>query len=202
MKRYRFPFDGKEIPTDGIYLLFEEGETAHEISLSEITTSDRIVRVGTHTGAGQLPSRLRQHFVLENKDRSVFRKNIGRALLTKAQDPYLTVWELDLTSAAAKKAHMHLVDLIKQIEIEKRVSAYMREAFSFVFVRVDTKEERLSLESKIISTLSRCDECQSSIGWLGNYSPKEKIRESGLWLVNELYKDPLSVADLARLRSL
>jgi len=41
---------------------------------------------------------LYQHYhVNENKDRSIFRKNIGRALLDKNKDPYLKIWELDLT---------------------------------------------------------------------------------------------------------
>jgi hypothetical protein len=31
---------------------------------------------------------------------------------------------------------------------------------------------------------------------LGHHSPKHKIREGGLWLVNELYKEPLKSADL------
>jgi hypothetical protein len=32
------------------------------------------------------------------------------------------------------------------------------------------------------------EQCQSSSGWLGMSSQKVKIRESGLWLVNQLYK--------------
>jgi len=32
-------------------------------------------------------------------------------------------------------------------------------------------------------------------------SSKAKIRESGLWLVNELYNEPLSLVDLDRLRN-
>lgn len=87
LPRHRFPFDEKKIPKDGIYLLFEKGERSHG--------GERLVRAGTHTGEGQLPSRLRQHFVMENKDRSIFRKNIGRALLNKKPDPYAAVWELD-----------------------------------------------------------------------------------------------------------
>ena len=38
----------------------------------------------------------------ENKDRSIFRKNIGRAILNKNQDPFLGQWELDLTTRKAK----------------------------------------------------------------------------------------------------
>jgi hypothetical protein len=62
----------------------------------------RIVRIGTHTGANQLCSRLKQHFLNEMKDRSIFRKNIGRCLLKQANDPFLEFWELDLTSHAAR----------------------------------------------------------------------------------------------------
>jgi hypothetical protein len=32
--------------------------------------------------------------------------------------------------------------------------------------------------------------------WLGLFSTKKRICESGLWLVNELYKEPLSLQDL------
>ena len=81
----RFPFDEHAIPLNGIYILFEQGEVAHG--------AKRIVRVGTHTGANQLRSRLRQHFLVENKDRSIFRKNIGRALLHRDHDPFLETWD-------------------------------------------------------------------------------------------------------------
>ena len=33
-------------------------------------------------------------------------------------------------------------------------------------------------------------------------SPKDKIKESGLWLVNELYKEPLSENDISFIQSL
>jgi hypothetical protein len=95
LPHHRFPFDAGRIPKNGLYILFEDGEQAHG--------TDRIVRIGTHTGKDQLPSRLKQHFIKENKDRSIFRKNIGRALLNKARDPFLAQWEIDLTTSAAKK---------------------------------------------------------------------------------------------------
>jgi len=93
-KMFSFPFDPKEITLNGIYILFETGEQAHG--------TNRIVRIGTHTGKNQLRSRLDQHFIHENKDRSIFRKNIGRALLNKDLDPFLDQWELDLTTHEAK----------------------------------------------------------------------------------------------------
>ena len=86
MPKLKFPFDKKKIPLNGIYILFEKGEFAHN--------TNRIVRIGTHTGNNQLHSRLFQHFLNENKDRSIFRKNIGRALLNKERDTFLEKWEL------------------------------------------------------------------------------------------------------------
>lgn len=189
---FRFPFGEAQIPKNGLYILFEKGERAHG--------GARIVRVGTHTGAGQLPSRLKQHFVVENKDRSIFRKNIGRALLSRDKDPFLADWELDLTPRAARERYGARIDLAKQKRIERRVSDYIQDAFSFAVVQIDEKKERLRLESRIISTVSLCDACKPSRNWLGSSSPKEKIRESGLWIVNELYKEPLTDIDFTRLK--
>ncbi|VVB74024.1 Uncharacterised protein [uncultured archaeon] len=188
MDRYRFPFDEDRIPFDGIYVLFEKGELAHG--------GDRIVRVGTHTGENQLRSRLRQHFIAENKDRSIFRKNVGRCLLNRDNDPFLKDWELDLTAREAKEKHALAIDHGKQALVEKRVTEYIRDSFSFVVFGVKEKEKRLGLESKIISTVSLCDDCMPSERWLGRSSPKEKIRDSGLWLVNELYKEPFSETEM------
>ena len=194
LERFRFPFDASRIPRNGIYVLFEAGERAHGV--------DRIVRVGTHTGDGQLRSRLQQHFWKENKDRSIFRKNIGRSLLNRDHDPFLTAWELDLTTREAKNRYEGQIDVARQRQVEQRVTEYLQGNLSFVVFEVNDKEDRLLLESKIISTVSLCRECQPSPQWLGLASPKDKIRESGLWLVNELYKEPLAIHEVTILETL
>lgn len=194
MKKFTFPFDKQEIPENGIYILFEKGEFSH--------STNRIVRIGTHTGQNQLRSRLFQHFLKENKDRSIFRKNIGRALLNKDKDPFLEKWELDLTTRNAKTQHSDSVDFDKQKEIEKRVTKFIQDNFSFVVFQIDDKEKRLYFESRIISTVSLCEECKPSENWLGNSSPKEKIRKCGLWIVNELWKTPLNDEDMVELKQL
>ena len=173
-----------EIPRGGIYVLFENGETGHG--------EERIVRIGTHTGQGQLPSRLQQHFLKENKDRSIFRKNIGRCLLSRDGDPFLEWWEIDLTTSEARAKYEGLIDRDKLKAVEVRVSEYIRQSFTFVVFSVAEKQDRLTFESRMISTVSRCEECGPSSSWLSLFSPKEKIRQSGLWQVNELYKKPLS----------
>ena len=194
MKRYRFPFDESELPKNGVYILFEKGEGGHN--------TERIVRVGTHRGDDRLASRLREHFMKENKDRSIFRKNIGRALLSRDNDPFLEQWNWDLTTRESKNKLLPLLDSNKQKQVEKEVTNYIQEYFSFVVFEVPTKEERLDLESKIISTISLCQECKPSDGWLGNYSPVPKIREGGLWLVQGLYKTPLGEDDYTRMKKL
>jgi len=194
MKKFTFPFDKQDIPENGIYILFQKGEFAH--------STNRIVRIGTHTGQNQLRSRLFQHFLKENKDRSIFRKNIGRALLNKDKDFFLEKWELDLTTRNAKDQHSDSVDFDKQKEIEKRVTKFIQDNFSFVVFQIEDKDKRLYFESRIISTVSLCEDCKPSENWLGNSSPKEKIRKSGLWLVNELWKIPLNDEDMIELKQL
>lgn len=191
LSRFNFPFDDEKIPENGVYILFEKGEKGHDV--------DRIVRVGTHTGINQLRSRLKQHFLNENKDRSIFRKNIGRAILNKEKDDFLCKWELDLTTRRNKERFSKEIDFNKLKEIEKKVSRYIQDNLSFVVFRVDDKEKRLEIESKIISSVSLCKNCFASKNWLGLFSTKDKIRESGLWLVNELYKEPLNKEEMEEL---
>lgn len=187
----RFPFDKTRLPPNGIYLLFEDGEVGHG--------GARVVRVGTHTGEGQLPSRLQQHFLQEAKDRSIFRKNIGRCVLAARADPYASVWESDLTSRAARNSAPAGFDRARQLEIEREVSDIIRRTFSFAAVPVRRREDRIRLESGLASLLYSCSECGPSAGWLGRHSPKGLIRESGLWQVNELKKEPLGPRDILEL---
>jgi hypothetical protein len=63
LPRLRFPFARGRIPANGIYVFYEDGERGHG--------TGRIVRVGTHSDAKQLPARLQQQFMRENKDRSI-----------------------------------------------------------------------------------------------------------------------------------
>lgn len=187
LPRWTFPFPEERIPSDGIYLLFEQGESGHGAS--------RIVRVGTHTGPEQLRSRLKQHFLNANKDRSIFRKNIGRALLNRSFDSFLADWNLDLTTRKLREQHAGRLDGAKQHAVEEMVSEYIRGRFQFVVISVPEKSRRLVWEARIISTVSLCEECRASDAWLGRHSPVPKIVESGLWQVNELYKEGFSLAE-------
>jgi hypothetical protein len=47
-------------------------------------------------------------FLLKTRTASIFRKNIGRALLNRDHDPFLPTWELDRTSRLAREKHVTL----------------------------------------------------------------------------------------------
>lgn len=188
--------DIKEIPFDnGIYIVFENGEYYQEM--------DRIVRVGTHRADKRLKKRLRDHLARKNKDGSIFRKNIGKAILAKQNDPYLDIWAANTSnrSEAIKKLGDKF-DIQRQKEIEDQVTKYMLDNLSFICFEVKTEEERLRLEEGLIATLNCCKNFNKSIDWLGNYSPVEKIKESGLWLIQGLNKQPLTYQEVNYIKTL
>jgi len=192
LPRHRFPLDTSRIPANGLYILFEQGEQAHG--------GDRIVRIGTHTGDCNLPKRLREHFETENKDRSIFRKNIGRAMLAAEGSTLLEQWDRDLTSRAARERYGDQVDQAKLAKVEARVSAFMSDRFSFAVLEVPDRAERLRLERGLIGTVAHCPECEPSRNWLGNESPVDAIRDSGLWQTQHLAASPLSATEITCLR--
>ena len=180
LERHTFPIVEERIPGNGVYLLFEKWEQSHG--------TDRIVHVGSHSGENNLVARLREHFVKPNKDRSILRKNIGRALLNVNHDPFLREWDLDLTTREARREYGQLVNMERQRQVESDVTRTIQESFSFVVLPVRERSERLTLKSSIISVVSLCDECRPSGEWLGNSSPETRVRESGLWQKQGLYK--------------
>lgn len=187
-KRYDFNAGYSNIPKNGIYILFENGEVAHNC--------DRIVRIGTHNGDGRLRNRIVEHFEKENKNRSIFRKNIGRCFLKQDNNPYLDIWNLDTTTKEKKDLFAHIIDREFEKKLEKRISEYIQTNFSFTLFEVPTKEERLYFEARLIGTVSKCEECKPSDKWLGLFSPIDKIRQSGLWQVMELYSNSLTEEEI------
>ncbi|MHB1356091.1 MAG: hypothetical protein ACYCZF_08975 [Anaerolineae bacterium] len=192
--RYRFPFVLTSMPPDGIYVLFEEGETAHG--------TDRIVRIGTHDSDGRLAARLEELFIRENKDRSVFRKNIGRALLSSMGDPFLKQWDIDRTKKTVRDNPLRQVDPKKLQQTERKVTLRIQGSFSFVVVPTTAGIDRHRLEAGLIALVASCSECRPSTNWLGLQSPSAKIRESGLWQVQHLDDEPVSIETLELLRKL
>jgi hypothetical protein len=193
LPRLKFPvLDESAIPENGIYVLFEKGETYN--------TLDRIVRIGSHIGDGNLFTRLKEHFENPNKNRSIFRKNIGRCFLNRDNNPYLSTWELDNIKKASKEKNKDKIDIEFEITFENKITQHIRKNFSFVTIAYGGSKLQLNLEKRIISTIAKSHPVPSK-NWLGNYSPKEKIRTIGLWQVNELNGEIISKDDLKMIQN-
>lgn len=177
-------FEGR-IPGNGIYLVFEAGERAHGC--------DRIVRVGTHTGNDNLAKRINEHLFTQNKDRSIFRKHIGRCLL--ADDPFLDQWNLDLTTKANKQKYGATIDTRRQAEVENHISDYISRNLEFVAFPINEKKERLEIEKSLLATISSCADCSPSADWLGLKHQTAIIRE-GLWNVQGFGGRPLTAKEI------
>ena len=200
----RYPFDIDAMPRTGVYFFYEDGESWGHGGEKK----SRIVRVGAHRG-NNFRSRMRDHYIPDSRsmnldarkspphDRSIFRKNLGRALLNMEGSPYLGVWNIDFTTREARETKSHLRDVGEDARIEAEVTRLLRERFSLRFVVLEGEEERFDIESKMIGTLHRCPLCKSSEGWLGRHSPVDKIRDSGLWLTQHLESDGLAMDDMA-----
>lgn len=181
------PFD------DGIYIVFQEGEKYHNF--------DRVVRIGTHRAEGRLKGRLKDHFLRENKDGSIFRKNIGRALLNLNQHHYLQAWNQDTSKAGVVEQMGSAYNPSFQKEVERRISIFLRERFSFVCIPVADIYERQRLEEGIIATFNSTPDFGPSRNWSGKYSPESEIRQSGMWLKEGLYGTPLSENEFSKIES-
>src|SRR5699024_12332893 len=97
-KKFNKIFKNKELINNGNYILFEKGETYEDMG--------HVVRVGTHTFDNKFPARMVQHYQIETKYRSTFRKNIGRIYLTQVNDPYIDIWNVSNTERKNRLANL------------------------------------------------------------------------------------------------
>lgn len=199
-----YPFDLKQLPRRGVYFFYEKGEI-----WGHGGARPRIVRIGTH-GDDYFQRRIGEHFLLnESKmdfdqnrakpsDSSIFRKNIGRALLNREGGDYLDVWEKSFIPKKNRDRFGNQRDVKKEKKLEALISDVLRTQFSFRFIIVEDQATRMGckgLEGALIGTVAQCGLCEPSARWLGRYSPKRQIRESGLWLVNCLGEPGLDESD-------
>lgn len=213
----KFSFDLTKLPDNGIYFFYEEGENSTHINYdyddnnnSSISTNAkaRIVRIDMHT-EGNFSSRISEHFLVNEaakmmnftisnpkpSDRSIFRKNIGRALLNKENDYYQKIWEIDFTTRENCNNYGIMRNIQKEKEIESAITRLLREKFSFRFIPLEGQVKRIvrsEIEDKLIGTIASCNLCKASDNWLGKYSPIPQIKNGKLWLSQHLNSPGLS----------
>ena len=155
--------DIKNIPNNGVYVFFEEGEKAYGCR--------RIVRIGKNDKDGRLKKRIKDHFAgAYGIGASSFRTDLREAFIRKSLgEKAVNEWKTNAKQSARLKNTLD------------EATEYMRNNLSFVVFAIDDPVIRSELEAKITGEVSSCGACKCSGKWLGLHSGKPAIRESGLW---------------------
>ena len=205
---FKYPFNLDSLPDNGIYFFYERGEM-----WGHGGNKQRIVRIGT-CKSGNFKSRISEHYLLDERkmnfdskqvaprERSIFRKNIGRALLNKTKSSYLNIWEIDFTDRESREQKAHLRNVRLEKNLERQITKILRENFSFRFIEVENEMGSEGLEGRLIGTIAQCRLCRPSKNWLGLHSPINKIRQSGLWLIQHLGNNGLTDRDKVKIRKI
>lgn len=112
--------DFTKIPKNGVYIMFENGETAHPGNFNE-----RIVRIGINEQQDRLPQRLKSHYD-GTIHTSVFRKHIGTAIAERDGIAVDKVTEQQISDYIRKNitfAVIEVKDKKKREELEKALIA-------------------------------------------------------------------------------
>jgi hypothetical protein len=174
-------------PQRGVYFFFEPGEVRSSSGIGL-----RVVRVGTHaltmTSQTTLWHRLSQHRGTKqngggNHRGSIFRLIVGEALLQR-DSLQLESWGVGQSAPLE----------IRQSESnhERRVSAHIG-MMPFLWLDIPDEAEGRAMRGMIernsiglLSNLNRDVIDPPSNTWLGRFSPRPKVRNSGLWNQNHV----------------
>lgn len=181
-------------PKRGVYFLFAHDE------YRDTDDQHRLTRIGTHavsSGSGaSLWSRLRAHRGANsgtyagggNHRGSVFRKHIGKALIERhnlhAEYPY---WGDGSSADPNRRLNEH--------DLERQVSDHIRD-LPFLWIDVDDEpgpdSDRAYIEQNAIALVSNFEKDgldRRNSDWVGAESPRQEIRNSGLWNINHVNGD-------------
>ena len=182
----------------GVYFFFEDGEQR-----TDSGGGPRVVRVGTHAltanSTSTLWGRLSQHRGVGrtgggNHRGSIFRLLVGAAIKGRdgRQEPRSWGVKGHAAAAAADLGLDRAAVKRSEASLEAEVSEHIRR-MPFLFVTVDDEpgpqSARGLIERNAIALLSNFDRPAidpPSTKWLGRYSDRPLVRESGLWNNNHV----------------
>lgn len=165
---FDYSYEPKNLPKNGIYFFYEDGE---KCDINGVIT-DRIVRVGTHQADNRFRDRIRNHY-RGDKNSSVFRTHVGSAIINRNKTLSININEW----------MKHMTPTIN--DIEELINEAFKEKFKFRCISVQSKDERLYIEERLITTLSHWNFSPSN-HWLGHFAERKEIRSSGLWNVQHI----------------
>lgn len=176
-----------ELPKQGVYFFFDDNEPTKFSA-----AVPRLVRVGTHgVSAGSvatLRNRLRTHLGTRagagNHRASVFRLHVGRAIIERdGLQEFYPNW------GKGQSASKDITEV--EAPLESKVSEYignLKVLFIPVLDTAGTGSMRATIERQFIAmfTEDHCSIEESSPKWLGRFSDKASIKDSGLWNVRDV----------------
>lgn len=180
-------------PKRGVYFFFEEGENR-----SDTGNNQRVVRVGTHalkqTSQTTLWKRLSQHQGVRSTGRgnhrgSIFRLLVGRSIMHRDKLIETKSWGVGNDPGSASRSLGLTRDQIVASEgaLEAAVSEHIRR-MPFLWLAIDDvagpQSDRSMIERSAIALLSNYEKSAldpASMGWLGTYCDRQRVRQSGLW---------------------
>jgi hypothetical protein len=200
-------------PARGVYFFFEPGELR-----SDSGTGLRVVRVGTHAlkarAQTSLWNRLSQHRGAQktgggNHRGSIFRLIVGAAIMRRDGYKNPTSWGIgsDPSTAARRLGVERAVIRDSEATLEEEVSNYICD-MPFLWLDIGDAPGPDSLRGVIernsialLSNYRRESLDSPSSTWLGNFSNRERVRDSGTWNSNHVDEsyDPRFLATLQRL---
>jgi len=197
-KRKRFPFPPPfvQLPLNGVYFIFEKGQTSHG--------HPRIVRIGSHTGRDRLTARLWEHTIPHG--RSFFRYDLGKVIIEYPQaigiEPISKeIWRGE-RSQLETLADRQALDLF-----EVELSAFIEQRFEFSVIGTSDPTEALALERECIATVAQCDVCKKESEtsvlkpphghvWNRQHAGgKSKLSASSFQLLTHLASEPLGAVN-------
>jgi hypothetical protein len=185
-------------PKRGVYFFFERGERR-----SDSGEGPRVTRVGTHAlttkSRTTLWNRLSQHRGVEstgggNHRGSIFRLLVGAAFKQRDGIDRIESWGIGSDPGAAARKLGIDRSTIRNLEhyLEQMVSHHIG-AMPLLYLKIDDAPGGESLRGQIeqnsialLSNFERDSLDSPSSSWLGRYSDRPRVRESGLWNNNHV----------------
>ena len=167
-------------PARGVYFFYEPGELR-----TWSGTGNRIVRIGIST---RLWGRLRAHRGDERGGHkaSIFRTHVGIALSNRDGIPLPSNWNvMGSRSKVAQKTGggRERRKVPNGSALEFHINRHIG-AMPFLWLNVEDSAQRDSIECNsiaLLSTYTHKTADKPSSSWLGGFSDRERVRQSGLW---------------------
>ena len=186
MKRYSFDEFSKIPYYNGIFLLFEDGETFDYYDGRSVRKIERVVYAGVNLQTKRLANLVYRNLHGSKNDTSVRRCIGGCMLLEQGRDYYYETWMSVIRDGYDNSGVEAFVEPELEEEIEEEVTDYMQNHMTFACFPVNgERQERREFRLHLVATIRKYLRNEHpSPDWIGNNIDISEISESGMWNLN------------------